>query len=701
MNIYSFASLIASLFCLILGILIFIKRQRDKRRKFFGIASILTGLWTLFPFIISMADSAESALLFARFIYLPAIFVAPTWLHFTFSVVREGLSKKKKKILILSYGISLIFLFFSFSPDFIKGTNRFMPYFSVVPGPVYTIFIAVFNLIFYFSIRTIFKGFRISTGHHKNQLKYILFSFLFGFLGGVLHFGAAYFNSEPFPHDFLLIGYTGLMAYAILRYRLLDIYLAIKKTAVYSLSAGLLMGFFVVVTLTITKFLTAYTHVDSFKVSTFVAFISALFLFNPIRNKIQEIIDKLFYKKTYDYYGTLQKVSHDLAAMFDLKKIYSFIGDTIFSTLGLKSIYLLSAGSGGDYEVVYDRAQSTEHRQQTNEKTLKINGNSDMIRLLKTSDDVVIKDELPGIVEILGQETIDNISNTMKPFNGEVVVPVFIDDKLSLLIVLSGKLSGDIFSDEDVNVLKTVSNQTAIAIKNASFYAEKLRSERFASIGMMSATFAHEIRNPLTSIKTFAQLFPDKYTDTEFREIFSKIVIDDVERIDGLIKDLLNFSGEKTFPRMNEIEIVSLIDEILNYLKNKLELENKKISVEKVYKDVKINILGDSEKLKQAFINIITNGCQAMGENGVLKVNITPNGREVDIAISDTGKGISQEEISRLFDPFYTTKPMGMGLGLAISKKIIEDHGGRIIVESEISKGTTFTVSLPMKNEGA
>ena len=107
--------------------------------------------------------------------------------------------------------------------------------------------------------------------------------------------------------------------------------------------------------------------------------------------------------------------------------------------------------------------------------------------------------------------------------------------------------------------------------------------------------------------------------------------------------------------------------------------------------------MGDSEELKQAFINIITNGCQAMGENGVLKVNITPNGREVDIAISDTGKGISQEEISRLFDPFYTTKPMGMGLGLAISKKIIEDHGGRIMVESEISKGTTFTVSLLMQ----
>ena len=216
-------------------------------------------------------------------------------------------------------------------------------------------------------------------------------------------------------------------------------------------------------------------------------------------------------------------------------------------------------------------------------------------------------------------------------------------------------------------------------------------------MGLMSATFAHEIRNPLTSIKTFAQLFPEKYMDTDFREVFSKVVVDDVERIDGLIRDLMDFSSGKAISSMDDIGVVSLIDEILTYLEGKLELEDKKISVEKNYKDVKINILGDSGKLKQAFINIITNGCQAMGENGVLKVNITPNGREVDIAISDTGKGISQEEISRLFDPFYTTKPMGMGLGLAISKKIIEDHGGRIMVESEISKGTTFTVSLLMQ----
>jgi signal transduction histidine kinase len=266
--------------------------------------------------------------------------------------------------------------------------------------------------------------------------------------------------------------------------------------------------------------------------------------------------------------------------------------------------------------------------------------------------------------------------------------------------MLGEKLSGDIFTNEDISLLNTISNETAIALKNAQLYKEKVLSEKLASIGMMSATFAHEIRNPLTSIKTFAQLFPEKYSDTEFRETFSKIAINEIERIDGLIKDLLDFSsGKKALQSMENVDITVLIGGTLEHLRAKLELEKRNIGVEKLYKNVKINVAGDSEKLKQAFTNIITNSFQAMDEKGVLKVNIILSGRDVDVQIIDTGKGISPQDITKIFDPFYTTKSMGVGLGLAISKKIIEDHGGRIAVESELSKGTTFTVSLPVQNQ--
>ncbi len=152
---------------------------------------------------------------------------------------------------------------------------------------------------------------------------------------------------------------------------------------------------------------------------------------------------------------------------------------------------------------------------------------------------------------------------------------------------------------------------------------------------------------------------------------------------------------------MNNFNLVTLLDDMLNYVKGKLDFEKKNISIEKKYKEDEINMSGDETKLKQAFVNVITNGCQAMNGNGILTVEINQNGKNVDIAITDTGEGIHPDDISKIFDPFVTTKKMGVGvgLGLAISKRIVEDHKGWITVRSELSKGSTFTISLPVQNE--
>lgn len=231
-----------------------------------------------------------------------------------------------------------------------------------------------------------------------------------------------------------------------------------------------------------------------------------------------------------------------------------------------------------------------------------------------------------------------------------------------------------------------------------SLYGSKAQTDRLASIGMMAATFAHEIRNPLTSLKTFAQLMPEKYNDAEFRNTFSKIVEGEIEKIDGLISDLLDFSTDKQASRINNFDLVGLVDETVDYVKNKFEVERKNISAVKNYGKSRIDMTGDALKLKQAFENIISNGCHAMNGEGVLTVDIKSAGDKIGITVSDNGEGIPDADIDRIFDPFVTTREMGVGLGLAISKRIIEDHGGGIVVNSKPSEGTTFTVSLPVRN---
>ena len=254
------------------------------------------------------------------------------------------------------------------------------------------------------------------------------------------------------------------------------------------------------------------------------------------------------------------------------------------------------------------------------------------------------------------------------------------------------------FTSEDMDLLKTISNQTAIALKNVRLYQEKVNSEKLASLGMMSGTFAHEIRNPLTSLKTFAQLMPEKYNDPEFRDTFSRIVISDIQKIDSLISDLLDFSTERKSTRMNNFNLIELVDGVVDYVEGKLEFERSKITIEKNCNEQEINMMGDTEKFKQALGNIVLNGCQAMHGEGILRIGIKPNGKNVDITVEDTGEGINPEDLPKIFDPFVTTKKMGIGLGLAISKRIVEDYNGKIYVKSQPAQGTTFTISLPVQN---
>jgi signal transduction histidine kinase len=500
----------------------------------------------------------------------------------------------------------------------------------------------------------------------------------------------------------------------------MDINIVFKKTAAYSFSVGVLTGLFVISILAATKYLSNLFGIASFSITAGATFIIVL-LFNPLRNRIQTIIDRKFYKRTYDYYSTIQKVSHELVSSFSLGKIYSFIGEVILSALGLKNIYFLSLVPGGQYVLVMVYSTSLEkdsvpkNKETTNiakdivlatntpensiqESEMAIDSNSEIVKLLKTYD-VVIREELPQIHKIT-EAILDKVNADLRPFKGEAVVPVFVDNKLELLMVLSEKISGDIFTSEDIKLLKTISDQTAIAVKNARLYMDKLTSDRLVSIGMMSATFAHEIKNPLTSVKTFAQLLPERYSDADFRENFSKIVVDSANRIDGLIKDLLDFSSGRTPAEMSTLNIVKFMDRIIDETRRNLKLNNEKITIEKDYGNININVLGDENKLSQAFSNIITNGCQSIPvdrNDGTLRVGIIQNKENVDISIADNGEGMSLEDVTRIFEPFFSTKTIGAGLGLAITKKIIEDHYGKIVVNSTLKKGTTFKITLPLK----
>jgi two-component system sensor histidine kinase HydH len=225
------------------------------------------------------------------------------------------------------------------------------------------------------------------------------------------------------------------------------------------------------------------------------------------------------------------------------------------------------------------------------------------------------------------------------------------------------------------------------------------RSERLASLGSLASGVAHEIRNPLSSIKGFAQYFQEKFEEGSEDNSYATVMIQEVDRLNRVITQLLDLARPREL-RVHPLPLPQILEHPLKLIRPDLEKKGMKLILGSIQDD---EVEVDSDQITQALLNIFLNAMESMGGGGELRVRTIPNpGKKgVEIWISDTGPGIGKEELTRIFDPFFSTKKKGTGLGLAITAKIIEAHRGEISVESEKGRGATFKIFLPVKKAGA
>lgn len=223
------------------------------------------------------------------------------------------------------------------------------------------------------------------------------------------------------------------------------------------------------------------------------------------------------------------------------------------------------------------------------------------------------------------------------------------------------------------------------------------RADRLAAMGTLAAGLAHEIKNPLTAVRAFVQMFPDKHEKEEFRTKFNRIVPKELDRVNELLENLLDLVRK---PRLNinTLEVYDAVDHVLDTLEP--EIEKRSIEVSCPDREAGFRVLADESYLVRAVHNIVLNAVQAMPAGGRLTIETDlaaeAGGKEmVEITVIDTGPGIPTEQVGDIFNPFFTSKEKGTGLGLAVTNKIVEDHGGSVRVRSERAKGTAFTISLP------
>jgi signal transduction histidine kinase len=238
---------------------------------------------------------------------------------------------------------------------------------------------------------------------------------------------------------------------------------------------------------------------------------------------------------------------------------------------------------------------------------------------------------------------------------------------------------------------KTIDDLSA---ENQKLFRGLLRADKLAALGTLSAGLAHEIKNPLASIKGLTQVLEENLNDPEFVKKYQEIVPRQIDRINKLVEKLLKF-GQPRELSLHEFDLSQVVEEVLSLLENQCHKKN--ITVEKSLDNLP-KIMGDPELISQVFMNLILNAIQAMPNGGNLSIKSnTPSLTYVCVEVSDTGAGIPGGKLDKIFDPFFSSKEKGAGMGLAVAYRIVKEHGGEINVESEIGKGTEFRIWLPIK----
>lgn len=271
-----------------------------------------------------------------------------------------------------------------------------------------------------------------------------------------------------------------------------------------------------------------------------------------------------------------------------------------------------------------------------------------------------------------------------------LAVPLKTGEKVIGVMVVDNFRSGIRLTQNDESLLSTLASQVSISLENAKLVQQVTTSERLSAIGEMAAGIAHEIRNPLTSIGTLVDILENQ-TKGGDPLLFTGIK-EEFRRLQDIITRFLNYAKPYT-PERSPSNVNLLLEEVVSLLEN--DESHPGVVIERHFHGTIGSLSIDCDNIKQVFWNVILNGLQAMTGGGTLTVCSRDLGDRVEVEVLDEGPGICQEDLNRIFEPFYTTKDKGTGLGLPIAEKIIKAHGGTMTVESELGYGTKVTLNLP------
>ena len=600
---------------------------------------------------------------------------------------------------------------------------------ELVVGPLYTPFFIYFALYLIGTFINLFRKFKRGTGLEKLQIQYLVLGLvaasIFALLLNVILpiFGFSTLVSlGPFAALFLV----GSVSYAIIKHRLLDIEIIIRRSVVYSALLATLTVFYSIIVFGLNRIFLPTGAAAFPRPTDLVAIMLVAFTVDPLKRLIEKTTDKVFFKARYNAEETISSLSEEISSIINLDELLLAIKNSLAETVKMSkfAVYLKVNGNFNRIGIKdgFDKSLET-----TVESKYFLN------EILEKIPQLLIVDELKQRIEEGSENFNKNLIETCESLRKSgvaIVVPLISKDKVTGAIFLGEKLSGDLYSNEDLKLLEILGHQAAIAIENARLYEEQKQFAGKLQVEVKKATtdlvkandrlkdldkakdefvsvVSHELRTPMTAVKSYVWLVLNGKAgplNPKTQEYLSK-VYQSSERLITMINDVLDVSHIETGRLNIDLQPVSPLkatQEVVDTLVAKANEQKIQLIIKK--DDTIPLISADIQKLSEVLTNLIGNALKFTKAGGSITVAFQKSGNMIETAVTDTGVGMSKDDLAKLFSKFgrlessYATMAStgGSGLGLYITKSYLELMHGKIWVNSTVGKGTTFTFALPI-----
>ncbi|MCQ9207561.1 MAG: ATP-binding protein [Omnitrophica bacterium] len=688
---------------LLLGIFVLARNRSSIINKTFFFYSSSISLWSFSEIWGIACDSRTTALIWTRIEQVGVFFIPVLFLHFVISLLEI---KDKKWLIKVSYLISSIFAVLSstslmIADSVLKPTIPYVKRFAI-PGLMYHFAILYFVVVVAYGLIILYKAYKLSTGAKQARLRYLLWSSIFGYLGGSANFLLVYGVDVPFMNPFgtyALPLYIAVVAYAIVRHQLMDIEVVIKKTLVFAGIFTVAYGVIVGITFLGQAVFEEFTGGNRW-IALIPSIALIILILRPLENFLTKVTDKFLFQKKYDYRQLIGQF------MDELKTMVLNAGDIAQSTLDF-----LNSSIRPDNSIIF------MHNNFTNRYDIIASVDFHDVTF-KIKDDALFIEKLQEAGEIVNLKRDKAFSERelkeLEAMGIYLIIPLIVHKELLGILGLGKKKSDEEYTEEDIEALSNLSGTLSIAINNAQLFDERADAEKRAMIGTLATGINHEIGNPLNVIAIKLQSFNllgeqgllEKKSKQEIIDEvknITKVCMENTKRISDITRKVSEFAKPDKKLQLDKINVEEAIDETLSVLQHELTLE--RIKFEKNIMPEPHYVIADRGQFKQMLFNLIRNAAQAIEntnkEDGKITIGDSKHGdEEIYLKVEDNGPGIPKKDLNKIFMPFYTTKEpgKGTGLGLALVNKLVQRNDAKIEVTSQVGKGTVFTLIFKGKS---